>query len=236
MKNGILVFLIGLLIACTIVVVKNKKAAAAYADAVSETTEAADVPDVPAELPAEQPAEAGQPAIEDTTAHLAFKGVPITGTLKQYVTRMKAAGFRSVDADAHCALLTGDFAGYTDCTVQVSTLKALDVVSMIAVMFPSKDKWPELSNNYKRIKSLLTKKYGAPASCTEKFNTSFAPQSDHDRMFGVNMDECQYITTYRTRLGVIRLSIATGFNPYVMLIYQDKANSGKVEQQAYDDL
>ncbi len=232
MKNGILVFLIGLLIACAIVVVKEKRAAAGLANEDPQTTTVVN----PAEIADAEEEKAEEVPVEDTTPHLAFKGVPITGTLKNYVARMESAGFRCINAQSRHAILEGDFAGYTDCSVQVSTLQALNIVSTIAVMFPEKDKWPELSSNYTRIKSLLTKKYGAPASCVEKFTGPFSTTSDADKSLCVKLDHCKYVTTFRTELGVIQLSIVTGHNPCVKLVYQDKANSKLVDRQAYDDL
>lgn len=232
MKNGILVFLTGLLIACAIVIVKEKRAAA-HADKEART---AAVVNTPAGEPEAEEAQAEEEIpVEDTTPHLAFKGVPITGSLKNYVARMESAGFRCITTEPRHAILYGDFAGYADCTVQVSTLQALNVVSTISVEFPQKSKWSSLSSNYTRIKSLLTKKYGAPASCVEKFNEHYIT-SDSDRMHAVEFDRCKYITTFRTQLGVIQLSIATGFSAHVKLVYQDKANSKLVDRQAYDDL
>lgn len=233
MKNGILVFLIGFLIACAIVIVKEKRAAAAHAN---EETRTAAVVNTPAGDPEAEEAQAEEEIpVEDTTPHLAFKGVPITGSLKNYVARMESAGFRCITTEPRHAILYGDFAGYADCTVQVSTLQALNVVSTISVEFPDRNKWPSLSSNYTRIKSLLTKKYGAPASCVERFG-GYSATNDSDKMIHVQLDQCKYITTFLTPLGVIQLSIATGFSAHVKLVYQDKANSKLVDRQAYDDL
>ncbi len=73
---------------------------------------------------------------QTTSEHLTFKGVPIDGTLNQFVSKMKAAGFTSEGVQDGTAVLSGDFAGYKECIIVVSTLQNKDLVSTIGVMFP----------------------------------------------------------------------------------------------------
>ena len=63
----------------------------------------------------------------------------------------------------------GDFAGFKSCTVGVSTLKAVNVVSTIGVIFPSHDDWSSLERDYDHLKSMLTQKYGEPNEVVEQF-------------------------------------------------------------------
>lgn len=90
--------------------------------------------------------------------HLKFKGVPIDGTLSEYVLKMKQAGFQLIETDDGEAVLEGEFAGYSDCMIGVKTLQKQDLVHEIVVLFPSQDKWSGLSYDYERLKSMLTKK------------------------------------------------------------------------------
>jgi hypothetical protein len=68
--------------------------------------------------------------------HLLFKGVPIDGTLSEYVEKMKLNGFVVMDSEPGTYVLQGDFAGYKDCFVGVVTMKQKDLVSRIKVLFP----------------------------------------------------------------------------------------------------
>ena len=70
--------------------------------------------------------------------HLSFKSVPIDGTLKAYTEAMVKAGFHYEGTHDGISLFTGDFAGYKNCIVGVSTLKSCDVVNRIAVLFLDK--------------------------------------------------------------------------------------------------
>lgn len=170
--------------------------------------------------------------------HLAFKGVPINGTLQEYVQKMKQKGFDYVGTEDGIAILTGDFAGYKGCTVGVSTLKQKDLVSKIIVLFPDKNTWSGLSNDYFNLKDMLTEKYGKPAYVTEKFQGYSEPRDDKSRIYELGMDRCKYITTFETPKGDIQLSIAHDgvLKYFVQLLYFDKTNSEIIRSEAMDDL
>lgn len=78
-------------------------------------------------------------AVIEKSTHLKFKGVPIDGTLKEFVSRMKRKGFKSVGFDNGTAVLEGDFAAYKECAIYVSTLDNKDLVSRITVVFPDQN-------------------------------------------------------------------------------------------------
>lgn len=177
---------------------------------------------------------------EDTNVngnHLTFKGVPIDGTLKNFVRRMEKAGFYQDGDKGGAAMLTGDFAGYKGCTVIVSTLDQKDLVSNITVWFPPRETWGDLSSDYFSLKKLLTKKYGKPSASQEKFQNDFL-DDDGSRMRHVTFDECKYKSTFKTSKGTIILSIAHQGNNdcYVELRYFDKINSGIITNEALKDL
>ena len=106
---------------------------------------------------------------QTVSEHLTFKGVPIDGTLNEYVKKMENAGFSYLGQEDGTAMLQGDFAGYKNCIIGVSTLKAVNVVSTIGVIFPFCEDWSSLERNYEGLKSMLTKKYGEPAEVKEEF-------------------------------------------------------------------
>ena len=171
--------------------------------------------------------------------HLSFKGVPINGTLKSYTDAMVKAGFHYELTQDGTALLTGDFAGYKGCTVGVSTLKNLDVVSRIAVLFPEKETWSAVLGDYEHLKNMLTVKYGTPSDSQEKFTGYIGDYDNYLVMDALKDGEYVWYTTFTTELGDIELSIMSGtkYNTaMVRLSYYDKANSEKVRSAAMDDL
>ena len=174
----------------------------------------------------------------DSSSHLTFKAIPLDGTLDQYVSRMKQSGFKHLGTKDGIATLQGDFAGYKDCYVGVSTLKQKDLVHKIAVLFPEKDTWSPLSSIYFNLKQLLTEKYGTPSDVVEKFDSYSEPTDDGARMHELKMDRCKYYSTWATTKGEIQLSIShEGLtNCFVTLMYFDKINSAAIKRQAIDDL
>lgn len=174
----------------------------------------------------------------DSSAHLSFKGVPLDGTLDQYVIKMKSAGFTHKGTADGIAMLEGDFAGYKQCVVVVSTLKQKNLVHKIGVFFPAKETWSTLSGNYFNLKELLTEKYGKPSTEVEKFETRVEPRDDMDRMYHTKLNRCKYYCTWQTDKGEIQLSIDQNITSgcFVKLEYLDKMNGASVRKQAIDDL
>lgn len=169
--------------------------------------------------------------------HLLFKGVPIDGTLSEYVTKMKQNGFSLIAMEDGVATLQGDFAAYKDCFIGVTTLKHKDLVSKIGVVFPNVDTWSLLSSNYFSLKELLTEKYGKPEDVVEEFQ-GIEPDDDGSKLYAVKFDKCKYYTIYKTDKGSIQLSIEhDGVSScYAMLVYFDKINSEIIMKKAKDDL
>ena len=171
--------------------------------------------------------------------HLSFKGVPINGTLKSYTDAMVKAGFHYEGTQDGTALLTGDFAGYKGCTVGVSTLKNLDVVNRIAVLFPDKETWSGVLIDYEHLKAMLTEKYGTPSDSQEKFTGYVGDNHNGLIMHALKDGEYVWYTIFTTELGDIELTIIPGMKydtACVRLSYYDKVNSDKVRNAAMDDL
>lgn len=173
-----------------------------------------------------------------TSDHLTFKGVPIDGTLEEYIAQMKKNGFSYLGTDDGTALLKGDFAGYKNCYVGVTTLKQRNLVHKIGVIFPSRDTWSTLSGNYFDLKEMLTIKYGEPSNVLEIFESDFEPKDDMSRMHEVKFDRCKYYSIWETNKGEIQLSIdhVDTDKCFIKLAYFDKINSEKIREDAINDL
>lgn len=127
---------------------------------------------------------------QKTSEHLTFKGVPIDGTLSEYVSKMKQAGFVYIGTEDETAILQGDFAGFKECMVGVSTLKNVNVVSNIGVIFPSCDNWSSLERDYEQLKSMLTQKYGKPSDVVEQFQRGTGHDTNNNKLHELMMDRC----------------------------------------------
>lgn len=175
---------------------------------------------------------------QTSNEHLTFKGVPIDGSLSQYVSEMRAAGFTYLGSEEGSAFLQGDFAGFKNCIIGVVTLKNSDVVNTIGVIFPEQDDWSSLEANYEHLKKMLTEKYGKPAKCVEKFQGYGSPNDNSDKLYRLKMDRCTYETEFETPKGDIKLSLShqSVTSCFVKLQYWDRINTNTIKAQAMDDL
>src|SRR5690242_13766674 len=114
----------------------------------------------------------------EASAHLAFKGVPIDGTLQEFVSKMEKNGFVKVSSEEGYALMVGEYASHKGSMVAIETLKHEDVVSKIAVMLPPGDTWTALSTDYFSMKKMLVETYGNPTDQVETF-LGVAPVDDN---------------------------------------------------------
>ena len=119
-----------------------------------------------------------------------------------------------------------------------STLKKNDLVYKIGVLFPERDTWSTLSDNYFDLKQMLTEKYGKPSDVVEKFDRQSEPRDDKSKMYEVEFDRCKYYSIWETDKGKIQLSIDHNSvtSCFVKLAYFDKCNSSTIKKQALDDL
>ena len=168
--------------------------------------------------------------------HMKFKGIPIDGTLKDYINAMAKVGFKYDDTYDDIAILKGDFAGFKNCTIGVSTLQNCDIVNRIAVLFPENNKWADVLDDYEQLKAMLIQKYGEPESCEEKFTKQVT--DDDSKIDAASSDDYVWYANFETELGGIELSIVYSFwrRVAVRMVYYDKINTQKVQKAAMDDL
>ena len=160
----------------------------------------------------------------ESSEHLTFNGIPIDGTLEQFVTKMVESGFTFVDDTLdYRATLLGSFAG-KDCIVYVYTHEKNEIVSNITIFIPGQKKWAHLYDDYISLKEMLTGKYGQPYHEKERF-LSKSIKNDQDRMLAVKQGNYEFGSCFVTDKGEIILCIDHQLSPCVLLRYKDKINS-----------
>ena len=171
------------------------------------------------------------------TEHLTFKGVPVDGSLSEFVAKMKNVGFSYFGENDGIAIMKGDFAGYRECEIFVLPYKPTQKVSMVVVLFAAEDNWGGLERQYNSLKTMLTLKYGEPAEVVEEFQ-GYQPDTNNSKMHKLTMDQCAWGSLFSTQAGDIELSIAKQdyITGRVTLLYRDRINTEAVMQQAIDDL
>ena len=172
------------------------------------------------------------------TEHMTFKGIPIDGSISDFVVKMKQKGFTHEGTQDGVALFTGEFAAHKNCKIGAISAKSTGVVSKVAVIFPENETWAQLYGTYNQLKEMLTQKYGDPLEVVERFEGYSEPDDDNSRMLEVKMDGCKYETSWKTSKGDIEIKIShDGFSScFVVLSYWDEINTEKVKNSAIDDL
>ncbi|KHJ38079.1 hypothetical protein PBAC_17850 [Pedobacter glucosidilyticus] len=172
--------------------------------------------------------------------HLTFKDVPINGTMAEYISKMEENDFNHLATNLRIATLRGDFAGYKNCMLEISTLWQKDIVHKIDVIFPFKETWLALYGDYSALKVMLTEKYGKPTEFVEKFEGPHAINDDRAKMSLVKIGNCKYYAIWRSDQGDIKLSIEhrnhQNYQCFVQLTYLDKVNSQIVKEKTLTDL
>ena len=198
--------------------------------------------------------------IIDDGTHLIFNNVPINGSLKNYVAQMEKKNFRiyvehdmfDLEGDEETkeqkeqkeqkakleaykegkVTMVGDFADFKKCRLYVETLANKDLVYKIQVEFQYDSEWKKKKENYFHLKQLLTQKYGAPTSCTEKLKPE--TMEDYDINNSFDKGRSKYETIYKTDKGDITLYINK--DSRIILEYLDKKNSELITEHALEEL
>lgn len=168
--------------------------------------------------------------------HLSFKGIPIDGPYNSFIAKLKQKGFKQDLSDSR--VLSGNFAGYSDCKIVVRQNKERDVVFAVGVITPPEDTWKNLSASYYHLKDMLITKYGKPYEEIEEFQRPYMADSDNSKMHEVKMGHYVYKTVFVEENGDIVLSISQVEHEicYIQLLYIDKINNIIRHSDAIDDL
>lgn len=177
-----------------------------------------------------------------TEEHLKFKGIPINGSLNEFVSKLKKKGFDSeMEYDSKATILFGDFAGYRNCKIFVMAGANGNVKNVGVNISDNETDWKILYWQYSNLKNMLTTKYGMPSYSIERFNGLLQPETDNDKIRYTKRGDCEYETAWQFENGHIKLLIShMSFNYeeycYVSLIYVDYQNNELDSNSAIDDL
>lgn len=167
--------------------------------------------------------------------HLTFKGIPITGPLNEFVSKLEKDGFTHLETTEGIVFLEGSFAGFPGCTICVSPQNVKNNnVGGVVVFFPQQEQWSALETVYTSIKNNLIQKYGYPSNCVEEFQGYSTPTDNLDKLYKLKMDLCNYTCIFENAKGFITLSLNS--NCLVQLIYLDRACFDSNNSNTMDDL
>lgn len=151
--------------------------------------------------------------------HLTFKGLSLSGPLDDFVNNLVSQGYVLKESQATGALLKGNFASESDCTIVVLTTKRTHQVYCVAVSFEKKTSWSSLKIQYREYKSMLSAKYGEPSKQIERFYNPYY-EGDGYELQALRMDKCSYTSYFNLSDGSVMLSMSSDGS--LILYYSDK--------------
>lgn len=171
--------------------------------------------------------------------HMKFMGLPIDGQLTTFCQALEKKNLQLDKMYANSARYEGLFTGRLAYMIVETTPKTHTVCDVL-VAYQDHQKWDDMDNLYFGLKEQLTTKYGEPKDVLE---VGDAPISDS--FIEDNLENASLIrrARFETEVGYIDLGIdnlrlfaGSYGSPYAYLIYIDKANQAKCDQEAFDDL
>jgi hypothetical protein len=160
--------------------------------------------------------------------HLTFKGLPVDGTLTEFVSKLQDIGFKVNSSSSKFAQIKGEFSGQI-CEIYIQASLISNTTYQVTVVLKESDNWFDIRTTYDEYKKLLTSKYGTGTSI-EKFVGSYY-EGDGYEMTAVRQNKCQFLTIYELPNGKVALGVASLKEGSVVLMYSDKINYELAERE-----
>ena len=152
--------------------------------------------------------------------HMSFKGVSMKCTLTSFVSQLEVQGYETLLKREDGAVLSGSFAGKTNCKIFVMCTNNSKVVWKVVVKFPEKVSWFSLKSEYNTFKETYTSKYGKPESY--EFFSSPYYEGDGYELQALKLEKCTYASIFSSPQGLICLEITD--DKCVQVVYEDAVN------------
>lgn len=168
--------------------------------------------------------------------HFSFMGLPIDGGPLPYVESLKEKGFTFVNKTGNIFILTGTFAGVSDCAIGVNVKD--DFIWKVSVSFPTQMSWPTIKAQYEKFKRNYAEKYETKPQSVERLSPRFREGTGQEH-WGFEDESSQWQSTFDVPNGFIILAVRynrTQSNLYLVVDYVDKVNYLMKEQIDFEDI
>lgn len=157
--------------------------------------------------------------------HAKFKGVPIDGSINQFVEKLKLQGFSFREDNGSYVSMTGDFAGEENCMIGIYCTPVSRIVCSVSVIVtPDRDSWRSVKGKYNFFKGQFVNKYGEPFRCKEEFERPYY-EGDGYELQGVSKKKCNYYSEFRIPFCTMSVKISDG--AFIIISYEDGINMDK---------
>lgn len=164
-----------------------------------------------------------------------FMGIPIAGSSEIFIKQLEDKGFVKTGEFESSYNFVGKFANEI---VKLTFLASprTNTVCKVIVLFPEKDTWTELKQDYFKKKNLYKSKY----LLTDAFEFFSSPYEDGDgyELRAVVADKCSYASFFSEIGGHIGVEISP--NKCIKVTYEDDENmkiaKSELEFNAFEDI
>ena len=164
-------------------------------------------------------------------SHLNFEGIPITGQVDNFVTKLNAKGYERTDETREFVYMKGT---YMDKEVKLTVVytPVTKTVWKVLVEFGVESSWSSLKESYFRYKDIYARKYGEPLS-VECFSGEYYDGHGYE-LEALSYGECSYTSSYDTLNGLIRVEMFD--SGCIWIHYIDNAGAALMNNEAsYDE-
>lgn len=174
--------------------------------------------------------------IKDDGKHLLFKNIPIAGDINDFIGQLQSIGYeleQPFNPVYKLAVLRGSFAGNTDCAIVAFSTPKSHLTKGVMIHLREHQVWYNLKDQYEKIKSQLSKKYGTPESYEYFLDPYY--EGDGYELTALGSDHCTYSSTFELENGKVILFLTS--DAKVSIMYQDKINAeiADVEEESIAD-
>lgn len=163
--------------------------------------------------------------------HLVVNGIPIDGSTSEFVAGMQNHGYTLIAQSQQGTILSGNFGEYAGCDIYIYDYQREGRdkwIYRIAVRFPKCSSWQQIERQYLALKDMLTKEFGSPSGCIEKFKSMIQPQDSNVKFYELLLGNGSFNSTFDIKQGSIFAFISTEFDKaYTILVYTDAINDAR---------
>lgn len=174
-------------------------------------------------------------AYSQDSKHMTFKGIPISGKILDFVSKMQDAGFVTEHIVDNAAIMSGIFVN-KQCKIYIILTPKSKEVWKVSVVLPKINNWGDLKNEYYHFKEQFSLKYGEPSNSYEFFLTPYY-EGDGFELQALRNKKCTYSSYWNINEGSIVVDIN---NENVCLTYEDKIGvdlfTGEDQENIQDDI
>lgn len=167
--------------------------------------------------------------------HLAFKGIPIEGSMREFCQKLKAKGYTPILQENDISSFSGEFTS-RQVEVYVFAGNNGENVYGVGVFLDPDSEWNSLTTDYFYYKDLYTRKYGEPTIARE-YNPAYS-DSNTALMSELNRGTVDYSSTWKVKGGLITIAIRKSFEIYegrVIIAYSDtQSREAKIQSDLND--